>query len=59
MSLSGIGWQDAAVIVAVLAAVAWFVRRAILRRRAPSCGCEDCPARKNLAKAAQRPPRPR
>jgi hypothetical protein len=53
--MSAPGWQDLVVALLVLATVAWFVRRAILRRRAPSCGCEDCPAKKNLLKARPRP----
>jgi hypothetical protein len=56
MSAPGFGWQDAVVVVVVLATAGWFVRRAILRRRHKGCGCEDCPAKKNLLKA---PPRPR
>jgi hypothetical protein len=59
MSPPGFGWQDAVVVVVVLATAGWFVRRAILRRRHKGCGCEDCPAKKSLLRAATRPPRPR
>jgi hypothetical protein len=53
--MSAPGWQDLIVLIIVLATAAWLVRRAIIRRRHKSCGCDDCPAKKNLLKARPRP----
>jgi hypothetical protein len=52
--MSAFGWQDAVVVLAVLAAAGWLTRRQILKRRQRGCGCEDCPGRKSLLEAAKR-----
>jgi len=43
------GAQDAIVGIVVLGAVAWLVRRQIVRRRKKSCGCDGCPGAEKLA----------
>jgi hypothetical protein len=41
--MSGLGVQDAIVMLAALAAASWLVARAI-RRRGSASGCEHCPS---------------
>jgi hypothetical protein len=53
LGVTGLGWQELAVGLIVLAAAAWLVRREVLRRRKRACGCEDCPGPKRLAEAAR------
>jgi len=51
--MAGLGWQDAAALLAAVGALAWLLRRRLLRRRGrPFCG--DCPG----CEPAARPARP-
>ena len=48
-ALGALGGQEAVVAVIVLGAVAWLVRRQVVRRKKRGCGCEGCPGAEKLA----------
>ena len=52
--MSGLGVQDAIVMLAALAAAAWLVARAV-RRRGSASGCEHCPSAAAGRPACQTP----
>ena len=55
--MNGFGWQEATVLVLVLGAAGWLVRRQVLKRRQKDCGCGDCPGRQAAIQPARhRPP---
>ena len=51
--MSGFGWQEITVLLTVLAAAGWLVRRQVVKRRQKSCGCDDCPGKQAALEAAR------